>query len=112
MMYLSKIEGIFSSTKTPYCMAIGDFNGDPSWSITHDAIPHLFGKTLAEFCNSEQLIISDHVEMDPDTYTYVSSSGATSWLDHIISTVNLHNLITDVKVHCDVSVKRTTRLFW
>ena len=101
-MYLSKIDSIFSSADTPYCVAIGDFNADHS--VTNGTIPHLFGRALVDYCKNEQLVISDSINLAQDNYTYISCTGSTSWLDHIVSTISLHELIVDTKVHYETSV--------
>ena len=44
-------------------------------------------------------MISDYLHLDSaSTFTYASSTGTTSWLDHAISTASMHSLITHISV--------------
>jgi len=53
---------------------------------------------LKAFCEDENLIISDHVSLD-NLSTFVSlAHGTTSWLDHIVATHSMHQLLSDIKV--------------
>ena len=63
---------------------------------------HCFGKLLTDFCEEENLVVSDAKLLPPDSYTFLSDAyGTTSWLDHVIATSNSHSLIRDMKVCYD-----------
>jgi exonuclease III len=95
LLYLSKIDSMIVSSDTAYVMVIGDFNADPS------AVSHRFGKELSAYCAKENLVISDMVHLH-DSYTYVNASvGVTSWLDHVVCTSSMHDLIDKVYVKYD-----------
>ena len=90
--YLTKVDSIIS--ETPYSCAIGDFNANTA------RVNHRFGNELTNFCNEENLIMSDMVLGKSDCFTFVSSAHNTvAWLDHIISTHSLHALISSVSVN-------------
>ena len=89
-MYLAKVstylDGIYSA-------AFGDFNGN---IISNN---HRFGKELVQFCENESLVMSDYITGDKNMFTYYSDSHDTvAWLDHMVSTHNLHSLIRRVWV--------------
>ena len=53
-----------------------------------------FGKELLKLSNENNLIISDELLLPADTFTFVSSSHAsTSRLDHVLTTTSSHALI-------------------
>lgn len=94
-VYINKINNLICTADTPLVYAIGDFNAD---IIKNQA----FGIELAKFCQEEGLLISDHMRLSHDTYTYYSNAHCTtSWLDHIICTNSAHSLIKNVSVYYD-----------
>ena len=95
--YLDKISAILDSCDTPYCMAVGDFNADTSNK------EHLFGNILATHVLADELVLSDVSMMDSTTFTF-SAGGNTSWLDHILSSINMHRLVSHVRVNYDINV--------
>jgi endonuclease/exonuclease/phosphatase family metal-dependent hydrolase len=96
VMYLSKLESIITQADTPYVYVSGDFNAD----VTHN---HLFGTELTEFCQDTDLLLSDTLLLNSGhCYTHVSAShGTTSWLDHVLCTVNSHKLVESCKIFYD-----------
>ena len=90
--YRSKLNDLIEAACTPYVMAIGDFNSD-------NRAHHKFGKELSTFCKDENLIISDLIHLSNSEYTFVSSHGFTSWIDHVISTYSGHTLINNISVN-------------
>ena len=100
LQYLGKIDNIVDESETPYVFIIGDFNAD--LSTTNGEFVHKFGKELFQYSQSEGLVISDIEFLSNDSFTYVSEAhGTTSWLDHLVTTVNGHSLITDMSIVYD-----------
>ena len=92
--YLAKID--VQIGRSYYACAIGDFNANIS---SND---HRFGKELLDFCSSENLILSDQLLAPTDTFTFTSEAhGSTAWLDHTVSSKNLHAIIDKVWVDYD-----------
>jgi exonuclease III len=92
--YVSKIDSIISDN--PYTCAIGDFNANIKDSSSR------FGNELIHFCRSENLVISDRILAPNDSFTFFSEAhGSVAWLDHIVSTNNLHSIIDDICVKYD-----------
>ena len=77
---------------------LGDYNANLRINSNKQISPR-FGKELKEFCKTENLILSDVLNLPPDTYTFISSAhGTVSWLDHIVTTKNGHERILDITV--------------
>jgi len=97
--YLTKIDSVITASDTPYCMIMGDFNANLKLSENGE-ISQLFGKKLMEYCDREQLCISDYTRNTSlNPYTFISASqGSTSWLDHCICTYSMNDLITEVGI--------------
>ncbi len=97
--YLTKLDGIITSSNTSLCMIMGDFNADLK-PRDDGKITHLFGRKLLEYCNKENLCISDLIRNSSDsTYTFFSASqGSTSWLDHCICTWSTNALVNDIGI--------------
>ncbi len=95
--YLSKLDSIVAASDTPYCMVIGDFNADMKTDERGD-INQVFGELLKQHCTAEKLLITDHLYLqNQNPYTFYSAShGSTSWLDHVVCTATMHELIQDV----------------
>lgn len=94
-MFLNRLDSLLSVN--PYSAAIGDFNAN----LGGNAFSR-FGNHLLEFCNTAKLVISDHVIAPTSSFTFFSEAhGSVSWLDHIISTNNLHLIIDEVWIEYD-----------
>ena len=59
-----------------------------------------FGREFADFCSDKSLLISDmELIADTNSLTYISDAfGTTSWLDHCVSTMGAHKIISSVKI--------------
>ena len=93
--YLAKISSIVTSHPTGSVMVMGDFNAN--------LLPNVgrrFGDILLNFCEDESLIISDYVALNnSDPYTFYSEAhGSVSWLDHVVTTKNVHKSIENVHI--------------
>ena len=94
VMYLNKLDSIVMTSETVYNIILGDFNSDIK------ASDHLFGNVLVSFCDDNNMLISDKLRLHSNnTYTYVSHAhGTTSWLDHVVSSANADDLISDINI--------------
>ena len=99
--YLTMLDSCIVNSNTPYVFAMGDFNADIS--VDNSGIfKQRFGKELTQFCQEEQLIISDKVHLDGinGVYTYLSDShNSTSWLDHLVCTTSAHKLVDHISIN-------------
>ena len=92
MFYLSKILQIVEEFGSPYVYVCGDFNANLLQSSR-------FGKELVKLCDESNLSILDELLLPADTFTFVSSSHAsTSWLDHVLTTTSSHALVDSMHV--------------
>ena len=76
-----------------YACAMGDFNAN----VLSDA--QRFGTELINYCDSErlQLVLSVKELAPTNTFTFLSEAHSTvSWIDHIVSTVNMHGINSQV----------------
>ena len=90
--YLSMVKQITVDFPTPYVFIMGDFNANLSRSSR-------FGDELVSYCERYSLHISDNIILPSDTFTHVSMAhGSTSWLDHCVTTVSGHDIITDLSI--------------
>ena len=95
LFYLGKVNSIINGAGTPYIFILGDFNAHIS-NLT-GGNQHKFGNELVDFCKNESLFISDVLLCEYQSYTFYSEAhNSVSWLDHVISSVNAHNLISDI----------------
>lgn len=91
---LSNIDSIIASCGTSYVFIVGDFNADPTKS-------HLFGRELSAHCSDQNLFLSDISHLH-NCYTFYSSAhDTTSWLDHVMCTINAHQLVSSCRVYYD-----------
>ena len=89
--YISKVDSILSDN--PYSCAIGDFNANISDTNSR------FGNELKKYCMDENLMISNQILAPSDSFTFFSEAhGSVAWLDHVISTSNMHSIIEDIWV--------------
>ena len=102
MNYLGKVDSIIQSADTNYVLVIGDMNAD-TYSGSDSVRNSLFGRELVSFCRENNFILSDVEKLasNNDIFTHYSAAHHTvSWLDHCVSTISAHNLITDITI-CD-----------
>ena len=76
MYYIGKLDSLFQAADTPYVYAIGDFNADVFKSENNVCIQSHgvnFGRELKDFCNNQNLLISDIIFLDGITnvHTYI-----------------------------------------
>ena len=59
----------------------------------------LYSNNLIKYCDEKNLIISDSLLLEPNSYTCVSSAwNSFSWLDHVISTNDMHISLIDITI--------------
>ena len=88
-----KFSVLYSTKLLLFTHAMGDFNAN----VLSDT--HRFGNELINYCDSERLVISDKELAPTNTFTFLSETHSTvSWIDHIVSTVNMHGIISQVIV--------------
>ena len=82
------------------CYAIfGDWNADPC-----DLDNSLFASHLIDFCDDNNCILADKALLPSDSYTYVSSAwGSKSWLDHLLVSQDVFDILRDIAIHYDLS---------
>ena len=98
--YLGKLDSIIQEADTSNISIIGDWNADPK---AH------FGRELADFCSDKSLLISD-IELigNTNSFNYICDAfSTTSWLDHCVSTMGAHNIISSVKILEDFTKTNT-----
>ncbi len=92
--YLAKIKALVHSAQTSSVAVIGDFNCKPT--------SELFYTELQRFCHDNSLILSDITCLPKHSYTYVSDShNSVSWLDHCMSTVDMHQSLSSFEIVYD-----------
>jgi len=98
-LYLNKIDSIVTTADTVSSMILGDFNANLRMDDS-GVINHLFGKRLLTFCEGNNLLCSDYQLLDKEkSYSFVSHAhGSTSWLDHCLTTYNMHHMIRDMYI--------------
>ena len=80
--YLSKLQCVTDSAKTPHNYILGGFNAD----ILTTSI---FGAELIEFCDNNSLCFLDKNFLPPASFSYISQAhGTTSWSDRCITTTS------------------------
>ena len=88
--YLSKLNLFCESLNSPNLCILGDYNAGPT---------NAFGKILTEFCDDNQLTISDYQILPSTTFTYMSESHhSTSWTDHFVTSSSIHQAIAHASV--------------
>ena len=59
---------------------------------------------MTEFCDEHSLTISSKVVLPLDSFTYVSDSwGTVSWLDHAVSSTDMHSIISSIEIGYGIS---------
>ena len=101
MYYLSKIDNIVSSYKSPLVYVVGDYNGD--LRTVNGQLRQRFGKELMNYCEEESLVIADNELLDSEqTYSfYCEAWDSLHWLDHVVSTRIGANLIQSISINHD-----------
>ena len=81
--HLRYLRSFIDDMTSTHLTIIGDFNAKVGLTGNR-----LFSNYLTDFCNENELLISDKILLPEDTYTYVSTREGVhhfSWLDHVVS---------------------------
>ena len=80
---------------------IGDWNAD----LVKPTHPH--GPLLRQFSSDTGMLISSEQILPNNSFTFISEMrlGVTSWLDHCISTQDGHNIINNMYIDYDLSIR-------
>ena len=98
---LSAIKTFIDELDCTNFIIIGDWNANLGTSGSA-----LFQPLMLDFCNENQFIISSKCLLPDNTYTHVHTREGNlffSWLDHIVSSSNCHNAISNITVHYDMT---------
>ena len=102
--YIDNLWNIYSfieSIHTTNFMIIGDWNANLGISGAS-----LFGPTMEEFCDENNLTISTKSLLPPDTYSHISRRSDNifkSWLDHVVSSNDTHMAIENIDMLYNVT---------
>ena len=97
MYYLAKIEDFLRNHSSPYIAVCGDFNAN----LLHNSHSP-FGQQLMKFCHDNNLLVADQRLCPASSFTFYSEAhGSVSWLDHVITNVNLMGLISNAFINYD-----------
>ena len=69
LYYMAKVDSLLSDYHSPFVFIIGDFNAHITCS-GHNG--HKFGEQLLNFCQTENITISDTMLLPVETYAYRS----------------------------------------
>ena len=93
--YLCKLHSIITDSDAAHILVAGDFNC---------CTGSRFYEEFSDFVDNNCLTISDMTRLQ-NAYTYVSDDGLRqTWIDHILSSVSVDNLISDLVVLDEVIV--------
>lgn len=87
---LAKINSFVDDSPYSNIVLVGDFNAGPT---------NAFGRLLDAFCDDGNLLISDYSFLASESFTYISDShNTTSWIDHCVTSSNMHQSISHMEV--------------
>ena len=98
---LWKINSFVDSLQNTNFMIIGDWNAN-----LRENGNSLFGPTMLDFCNENNLAISTKSLLPADSYTHVSVRGENifkTWIDHVVSSNDLHSAIDHIEILYNVT---------
>ena len=89
----SKLSVLFDDSDATTLLVTGDFNCN---------VNSRFYDMFTQFCHDKQLVSFDYTRLT-DVFTYCSDDGLMqSWIDHVVCTSSLNNLIESVLVINDI----------
>ena len=93
---LGKLEVVIREQNVTDLIVAGDFNADPRKGR--------FWSELSDFMQSFSLLALDD-QLPQDTFTYLCPArNTTSWLDHILCSKNLKDIISNLFVNYDIAL--------
>ena len=98
---LEELKLIIDDLDTTSVTIIGDWNAD----LVKPTHPH--GPLLRQFSSDTGMLISSEQMLPNNSFTFISEMrlGVTSWLDHCISTQDGHNIINNMYIDYDLSIR-------
>ena len=98
--YLGFIKSVIDELHCTNFVIMGDFNANLRYSGNT-----MFADHLLEFCLDNELTISSRVYLPHDSYSYVGYREGIphySWLDHVVSSTDFHNCISNISIGYDI----------
>ena len=98
--YLGFIKSFIDELHCTNFVIMGDFNANLRYSGNT-----IFADHLLEFCLDNELTISSRVYLPHDSYSYVGYREGIphySWLDHVVSSTDFHNCISNISIGYDI----------
>jgi len=92
MPIFSKLISLYELSPLANILIAGDFNCDPT--------KHQIFNLLRNSCEKASLYFCDIEKLPKSTFTYINDSlQATSWIDHLILSMNLKESVDNITVH-------------
>ena len=96
---LGAIKSLIDEFPTTSFMIVGDWNAN-----LKSGGNSMFGKPMSDFCQDNNLTISDKELLPESSYTYISESHNTcTWIDHIVSSNDIKTAIDNITIAYDVT---------
>ena len=96
---LGQLSAIIEDMRTSSFLIIGDWNANLGGTGQN-----MFAKLMKEFCQDHSLLISSELLLPKDTFSFISDSwGTKTWLDHAVSSHDLHASISDICMGYDLA---------
>ena len=100
--YLEKlgyINAVTNDLDTTCFVIVGDWNAN-----IRNGGASTFARHMSQLCMDNSYILSSQALLPTDSYTHVSEAwGSVSWLDHIVSSADVHHCIQTVSIDYDIS---------
>ena len=98
---LEELKLIINDLDTTSVTIIGDWNAD----LIKPNHPH--GPLLRQFSGESGLVLSSEQMLPNNSFTFISEMrlGVTSWLDHCLSTQDGHNIISNMYIDYELSIR-------
>ena len=98
---LEELKLIINDLDTTSVTIIGDWNAD----LIKPNHPH--GPLLRQFSGESGLVLSSEQMLPNNSFTFISEMrlGVTSWLDHCLSTQDGHNVISNMYIDYELSIR-------
>ena len=98
---LWKINSFVESLQNTNFMIIGDWNAN-----LRENGNSLFGPTMLDFCNENNLVVSTKSLLPADSYSHVSireDNIFKTWIDHVVSSNDIHSAIDHIDMLYNVT---------
>ena len=95
---LGVLRALIEEVDSTCFVLLGDWNANISSNSS------AFSNHLLKFCSDNHLQLSSKLLLPADTHTYISESWQTySWLDHVVSSMDFHNSVSEMAVCYDIT---------